>query len=71
MELSQGLLDGETTMELSQGLLEGPRRLHLAARVKEEVKMLPNPATTPTGYLTMSRPGFVCSIANNPGGIAE
>ena len=57
-------------MELSQGLLEGPRRLHLAARIKEEVKMLLNPATAPTGYSTMSRPGFVCSIANDPGGVA-
>ena len=35
-------------MELSQGLLEGPRRLHLAARIKEEIKMLLNTATAPT-----------------------
>jgi len=57
-------------MELSQGLLEGPRRLHLAARIKEEVKMLLNPAPDPPGYSTMSRPGFVYSIANDPGGVA-
>ena len=69
-QLLGSISDGETTMELTQGLLEGPRRLHWAARIKEEVNMLLKPATATTGYSTMSRPDFVFSIANDPGGVA-
>ena len=68
--LQQGEYDGEPSMELSQGLLDGPRRPHLAARIKEEVKMLLNPAPDSPGYSIMPRPGFVYSIANDPGGVA-